>query len=73
MTPYEDRYHYGPSPRRYAYQEEVRGSDAWLLADAVFTVIAAAVTIVVLVVRHPFMVLGTVLVARLIGGLAGWW
>jgi hypothetical protein len=73
MMPYEERHYSVPRSHRCPYQYEVRGSDAWLLADAVFTVLAAAVTIVVLIVRHPFMVLTVALVAKLVGALAGWW
>lgn len=48
-------------------------SDTWLLVDAIITILTALLTIVVLVMRHPFTVLGGFIVMGVVGAIADWW
>lgn len=56
MSPAHDRHdgrnmHSPLSP----YMCEIHGSDTWVLADAIVTIVTAVLTIVVVFLRHPFV------------------
>jgi hypothetical protein len=72
MRPYYHRSS-GLGAHYWPYQCEFHSSDAWVLVDAVVTIIAAVVTIAVLLIRHPFSVLATAILAEVVGALMGWW
>jgi hypothetical protein len=49
------------------------GSDTWLFVDAVVTLLTAAITIVIVILRHPLTLLAIAICVGLVGEVAGWW
>lgn len=72
MRPFQDG-DYRPGARAYPCPCGYHPSDAWILVDTLLTIVASAVTILVLVLRHPFTVLTTLTVVWLVGAVTGWW
>ena len=48
-------------------------SDTWIFVDAIITLLTAALTIIVLTVRHPFTVLGFLVLGSVLAAVVGWW
>jgi len=57
-----------PDPDQWPY----RSSDTWLLVDAIITLLAAIITIVVIILRHPFILLAGLIMLGVVAALAGW-
>jgi hypothetical protein len=52
---------------------ELHGSDAWLLVDALVSILVGLVTILLVVLRHLIRILFWLVVIGMIGTVAGWW
>jgi len=52
---------------------ELEHSDSWLLVDALLTILAGVATILFVLARHPFRLVGIALLIAVVGTVAGWW
>jgi hypothetical protein len=52
---------------------EFHDSDSWLLVDALLTILAGFVTILFVLLRHPFRLVGFAVLLATVGTIAGWW
>lgn len=72
MTPSFDR-DFDPGRRTDPRLCEVHGSDAWLVVDALVSILAGLVTILLVVLRHAIRILFWLIVVAVVGTVAGWW
>ena len=63
----------GRSPYGDTEPCEFHQSDGWLMVDALISILAGFATIVLVLFRHPFKLLGAFIVIGVIGTLIGWW
>lgn len=52
---------------------ELHSSDAWLLVDALISILVGLATILLVALRHALRILLALVVIAVIGTLAGWW
>jgi hypothetical protein len=52
---------------------EFHDSDSWLLVDALLAILAGVATILLVLVRHPFRLVGFAILLAVVGTVAGWW
>lgn len=48
-------------------------SDTWLVVDAALAIVAGMATIVLVVLRHPFKIVGFGILLAVVGTILGWW
>lgn len=73
MRPPHGRRHGPDDDWRPTYEWHTPVSDAWVFGEAVITILTALLTIIYLILRHPFTVLTLCLLVAFVGAVAGWW